>query len=127
MEKVRSEKVRAGNEVSDGEREKLKERKLLDEGEVIIWLYDNTLTGMATNLNVLTTKRVANIKGDNVFAARFDEIKAASYEAGGTSERIRVEKTNGEFVVLQFGLNSDSKRMFDSLCTKVPGKCPGTK
>lgn len=123
VEKARSQRVLASNEMSKDQREVLRQLKLVGEDEAVIWYYDRTVTGSGSDANVLTTKRITTFKDKEVFAIPFAEISAASHEVGGTSERIRIEKASGEFVVLQFGLAADSQRMFESLCQKAQGKC----
>lgn len=123
VEKARSQRVVASNEMEKGQREAIQQLKLVSESEAVIWYYDRTVTGGGSEGNLLTTKRIISYKDKEVFDAAFPDIKSASHESGGTSERIRVEKGSGEFVVLQFGLGADSKRMYESLCAKIEGKC----
>ncbi|RYE93515.1 MAG: hypothetical protein EOO75_04200 [Myxococcales bacterium] len=123
VEKARSQRVIASNEMGKGQRETLQQLKLVGESEAVIWYYDRTVTGSGSEGNLLTTKRIVSYRNRDVFEAAFPDIRSASHESGGTSERIRVEKSSGEFVVLQFGLGADSKRMYESLCQKIEGKC----
>ncbi|MCB9762136.1 MAG: hypothetical protein H6739_20110 [Alphaproteobacteria bacterium] len=119
LEKARSPKVMAVNEMNEDQRNGLSEHGLLDEGEGIIWYYDPSVTGGADSANVLTTERVGTYDKQDTYEVRFEDVVSAELDKGGTSERIRVEKSSGEFITLTFGLAADSARFFDSLCKKV--------
>jgi hypothetical protein len=127
VDAARSPKVIANNEMTDDQRETVKEKKILKKGEVIIWYYDASLTGNGEHANILTTKRAAMYDESGVFKVTFDKVKSVEHEMGGTSERIRIEKKSGEFIVMKFGLASDSGRLYDSLCDKVGDACKAKK
>lgn len=126
VDKARSPKVMAFNEMSDTQQKAVTDLGLTKDKEAVIWFYDQSLTGSGEDANVLTTKRVVSIQGGKTYEVKFNEIKSVEHDVGGTSERIRVEKESGEFVVLKFGVLADSKRMYESLCSKVEGKCGDT-
>ena len=126
VEKARSPKVLAENELTKEQEATLTDRAYIDDEEFVIFFYDTGGDGQGKEGNLLTTRRMIQYDEDQENILTFDEIVSAEHELGGTSERLRLERPDGGYMVMTFGLTADSIRMYQSLCKKIESKCTGS-